>query len=399
MEPASFAIGFAGLAALFETCLRGFELFEQSKDFGRSYIVLLTRLDAQKLLFLIWGETVGLTRANGPNTLDMKEDTRVARLIQRHLECIRMIFEDADQLCSKYGVTETRPRGLRDRVSGSALMPFKKSQLPLRRYVRWFQKQSSYKLKAKWVIQDQSKFKIMLDDLSALLQQLREITSAIADIERQRDCFVEKINSCTGIEDLEIIEEALSEEDPAFSNAASERRMALTEAAITIQDDELRHHDDDDMVTHADSDPAAQALVDLNKLPPTHGELQEYQLEKTFSGVTATGHLNNLAMIQQKHRAQFSDLSNDETWNIHFDSGTLKPHAAQVLRKRLLRFQRDASMSCFISLGLENDRLVCPAYMGAKSVKTNLMITKDRLIGIIQGPVSPFRTYLYVSHR
>lgn len=57
MEPASFAIGVAGLAALFETCLRGFELFEQGKDFGRSYLLLMTRLDAQRLLFIIWGET------------------------------------------------------------------------------------------------------------------------------------------------------------------------------------------------------------------------------------------------------------------------------------------------------------------------------------------------------
>ena len=357
MEPASFAIGVAGLAALFETCLRGFELFEQSKDFGRSYIILMTRLDAQKLLFIIWGETVGLSRANRSKTLDLNEDTRTARLIQRHLECIRMIFEDADQLCSKYGVKKTWPREPPEPTSRSALISFR-SQLPVRRYARWFQKQSSYKLKAKWAIHDQNKFKIMLDDLSTLLQQLREITSAIADIDRQRDRFVEEINSQNGIEGLEILEEALSEEDPALSSAASERRMALTEAAMTIQDDELRQDDNDDLITHADSDPTAQALYDLNESPQTNDELQDYQLEEVCPVAADTGHQNNLAKIQQKNLTQLSGLAKTRFGDPKFHARVPRLKGAKRIERELRDYQRNGPTSSCISLGMEGDRLV-----------------------------------------
>lgn len=195
METAGFAISVVGLAALFETCLRGFELFDQSKDFGRSYLVLVTRLDAQKLLFRIWGETVGLARARRSKTLDlMKDGGRLASQVQRHLECIRIIFEDADRLCSKYGLIKTMPRKPRDPTSGSALVQ-SEFHSPLRRPVQLFQKQSSYQLKAKWVIQDQRKLKTMVDDLSTLLQELRQLTSAIADIQRQRNRFIKRISS------------------------------------------------------------------------------------------------------------------------------------------------------------------------------------------------------------
>ena len=365
MEPASFAVGVAGLAALFETCLRGFELFEQGMDFGRSYTVLLTRLDAQKLLFLIWGEAVGLTLANGSKARALMEDTKIARLIQRHLDCIRMIFEDADQLSRKYGATKRRPRGFRDILSRNSLTS-SNPHLPLRRYVRWFQKQSSFKLKAEWAIQDQTKFKTMLDDLSTLLQQLREITSAIADIKQQRDRFVEKVDSCDEIEDLEIIEEALSEEHPALSGAASERRMALTEAAMTIQDGSLRQHDNDDVVTHADSNPAAQASLDPNESPRENGELLNYQSEEPFSVVGAYGHQNNLDEIQQKNLAQLSALKNQAT-SVHFDVGTLRPFAAKWVTRQLRRFEAEARMTPFISLGLEGHRLVGQAYFGKSS--------------------------------
>lgn len=302
-------------------------------------------------------KTVGLSRSNESKSLYLNGDTRTARLIQRHLEFIRMIFEDADQLCSKYGVTKMCPREPREPTSESALMSFK-SQLSVRRYVRWFQKQGSYKLKGKWAIHDQNKFKIMLDDLSTLLQQLRKITSAIADIERQRDRFVEEINSHNRIEDLEIIEEALSEEDPAFSSTASERRVALTEAAMTIQDDGRRQDENDDIMTHADSDPAAQAIFDLNESPQTNGEPQDYRLEEAFPVGADTGNQNNLAKIQQENLRQISALANIRTRYLQFNPGSLGRGTANRVRMELLSFRNDASMSSFISLRLEGNRLV-----------------------------------------
>ena len=64
MEPVGFAISAAGLVALFESCLHGFELFEQSKAFARDHAVLLARLDAQRAILEIWGDAVGISKTD-----------------------------------------------------------------------------------------------------------------------------------------------------------------------------------------------------------------------------------------------------------------------------------------------------------------------------------------------
>ena len=347
MEPISFAISIASLSALFETCLRGFELFEQSKEFGRSYTILLTRLDAQKLLFLIWGEAIGLhvEERTDLKTRALMNDSKVLRLIHQHLECIQMLFEDADQLRRRYGVIKSRSWKSGTRKELEATNP-QDSHLPLRRYVRWFQGQSSYRLKARWAIQDQAKFKTMLDDLSTLLQQLRDITSAVADVQRQRNRFAEEIESCDAIEDLEIIEEALSDEDPVLSSAASERRTALTEAALTFKDDEPGQDNDSDIVTHADLDPTAQELWDASESLET-----EYAFEESSSIVTIYGHQNNLSKIQESDAA--SKLE-----HVAGQDG-LERYAIKRVRHELKRIWEQASETPFISLGLHDNRIVC----------------------------------------
>ena len=348
MEPVSFAISIASLSALFETCLRGFEIFEQGRDFGRSYTILLTRLDAQKILFHIWGEAVGLGlegQSVSLQRLALQNNTAVLRLIHQHLECIRMIFEDADQLRRRYGVVKSK--SWRSKISSAVGIAHSvDTKVPLRKYVSWFQGQSSFTTKARWAIQDQAKFKAMLDDLSTLLQELREITSAIADIQRQRNRFAEEIDDCELIEDLEIIEEALSEEDPVLSSVASERRMALTEAAMSVRNDKRWHDDGSDLITHADLDATAQRLSDEfdSSLPP------EDYYEPHSSVVNIYGYQNNLTVTQANDEVSISrgDYATDD----------LHPRTARRIQHELVRMGGGASETPFISLGVRGNRIV-----------------------------------------
>ena len=43
MEVTGLTISVAGLAALFDLCLKGFDLLEQGKDFSRDHTILMAR--------------------------------------------------------------------------------------------------------------------------------------------------------------------------------------------------------------------------------------------------------------------------------------------------------------------------------------------------------------------
>lgn len=60
---------------------------------------------------------------------------------------------------------------------------------------------------------------------------------------------------------------------------------------------QLRQQDKDDIVIHAPSHPAIQALFDPDELPESYSELPDYRLEEAFSVVTAPRHQNNPAKV------------------------------------------------------------------------------------------------------
>lgn len=150
---------------------------------------------------------------------------------------------------------------------------------------------------------DLTKFKSMLDDLSKLITDLREITSSLADIRHQREIFVAKeIAQRTDIEDLDVIEEALSQEDPTLSSAASERRTALTQTAFiswSLPGSSADGYEDDDMRTHADCDPDAQSSDMSDTSSDKANEVQPDTEEKPLEISVTYGHQNKLSEIQK----------------------------------------------------------------------------------------------------
>ncbi|KAL9011043.1 MAG: hypothetical protein Q9173_004079 [Seirophora scorigena] len=103
----------------------------------------------------------------------------------------------------------------------------------------------------------------MLDDLSKLIIELRETTSSIAGLRRQRKIFVNGVVERTDVDDLETIEEAHSSEGPAVSSAISERRITLTEAAKPVWSfpfSRLNQTMDEDIGNHAGSDDGDESV-------------------------------------------------------------------------------------------------------------------------------------------
>lgn len=370
MEAVGLAISVAGLTALFDACLRGFDLIERGKDFSRDHAVLLTRFDAQRAMLVIWGDAVGLSGTDDFSQSKCLSNPHLRTMIKAHLNCISMIFEDASQLSLKYGLKLVQSRPNHQTATARSGSPF-------RSYLAWFQKKTSYRRKATWVMRDLKKFESMLDNLSKLIAELREITSSIADLERQRKVFMDKISQCTDIDELEIVEEALSAEDPVLSSAASERRTALTEAAGTVRSMPMPGADmvqDEDMETHADSDTEAQAATKHGALSESHGE-SIFEDEQTPLEISKLyGHQNNLGEIQEKDQKQIRKLLDGITAG--YSSITMPSHwkdlVAKTVLRQLRRFQSKAYETPFISIG----------FAGFDNEEVRL----DRLIGRIQAP-------------
>ncbi|KAK1846430.1 ankyrin repeat domain-containing protein 52 [Colletotrichum chrysophilum] len=60
MEPVGLAVGVAGLAGLFSTCLEAVQRVDSYKNYGRESRSLAAQFDADKHRFEQWGQAVGI---------------------------------------------------------------------------------------------------------------------------------------------------------------------------------------------------------------------------------------------------------------------------------------------------------------------------------------------------
>ena len=186
--------------------IKAFDAIERGKHFARDHVVLLARLDIQQEMLLIWGRTVGLSAASDASLAERLLETRVRRLIQTHLECVQVIFDDVDQLKKKYGliningsgyaITDHRQVGA---VSEANIQP----TALLRARLSWTQKHTSLVVKGKWAIHDGSRFKCMVAELEDLIADLRDLTTSIAELNYQQHVFAGQIEASSSTEDLE----------------------------------------------------------------------------------------------------------------------------------------------------------------------------------------------------
>src|SRR5277367_4666205 len=204
MEPVSFSIGVAALASLFSTCLQCFEIINLGRNFSRDVEILMTKLESHKLIFSIWGHAVGLDN-DADKFSRLLLDPQICKGIHRLLTCIHMVFLDADKLTKKYGMKTIS-------VSAAGHWHIFRSR------VRLCQNETSLMSKMQWAVHDKDKFGAMVADLKDLIDQLRDLTASVADPERQRKTFIEEVSSVSDVPSLELLEEALKEDDVEASD-------------------------------------------------------------------------------------------------------------------------------------------------------------------------------------
>lgn len=118
MDPVSFAVGIAGLAGLFSTCLDVIDRVDSYKDFGVESRSIMAQFEADKHLFTKWAQDVGIDKdtdkLKNPYYL---ENPETILIIQNILSSIQEIFSQTKSTVSSlHPVVEAGPTSFPESV-------------------------------------------------------------------------------------------------------------------------------------------------------------------------------------------------------------------------------------------------------------------------------------------
>jgi hypothetical protein len=240
MDVAGLALGIAGIAGLFSTCLDCFQLIQRGRAFEKDYRILETKLDNQELRFSAWGRACGLIDIieGGSNPLESMPEIKTR--IQKTLECIRELFQDEKELKKRYGLRplEEAPSGssaglLTDAQSGS-------DSVASRRGIGTFflrkkqQRAVGFFGSARWAICDRDKLSELINHLKDFNDDLEAMTR-IMDIPRKQRIIVEyEVEEITELEVLEEVADAGADDSDVVSDTASHRLVMIYEGSEII---------------------------------------------------------------------------------------------------------------------------------------------------------------------
>src|ERR1700712_1621723 len=100
-EAAGLIVGVVALAGTFKDCIDLFAYVSASRNIGRDYELLNTKLDVEKALLLQWADRLRLLTRDHDARLD-EPTTRDA--ISCVLESIQLLLGDSETLQERYGM-------------------------------------------------------------------------------------------------------------------------------------------------------------------------------------------------------------------------------------------------------------------------------------------------------
>jgi hypothetical protein len=244
MEVAGLALGIAGLAGLFTSCIGTFQLIQHGRSFGKDFKILETKFSNQELRLRTWGRACGLVDSEVENYDPILDEPELHQQLQATLECIKHLLCDGFKLRKQYGLKPCKTRrrtGSLDlsRTRSSTTTSFAPSTTTFHRLFRNHKpgKSSSICSATSWVIEDKDKFSELvmhlrefIDDLEALT---RKTTTAI--VERQLVFIGFEVESICDVETLEDMEMARCGEIDAISDAASLRLEKISQGTMSLR--------------------------------------------------------------------------------------------------------------------------------------------------------------------
>ncbi|MCJ1473348.1 hypothetical protein MMC13_001999 [Lambiella insularis] len=324
MEIAGLALGVAGLAGLFNVCVQCFDMIQLGRARNRDFEVLHTKLDNQKVRFMIWGQVLGFDEATRSQSTLERPDIRSS--IVRTMQCIIGLFQESNDITGKYGLgEESSSKTLAAQTGNNASA--------LRETFRRFQARINRSSKdprsttLRWVIVDQKKFLILVQDLRELIDDLESITRSSEALARQRVIVTYEIGSVSDIASLELVEDAATDSQDVLSSAASSRIETLSlsrQTGVPGQDAASSH---DSFVTAPTSIMQVMALSDqpvTSIITASFAEPQNQRVinflknARTSEGVNSLRVAENFALAQ---RDKFKRIVQSNKDNFSADAG------------------------------------------------------------------------------
>lgn len=156
MEVAGFTIGVVGLASLFGACIDAIDHVDSYRRFGIESRYITAQLNADKILFKIWADEVGVVDGK----LDIVNRAEVVAAVERILSSIHELFVDTEQALSKLQL-ENSGKYLASPQNAHQPNPRKHMLLPVGRGD-----------KVVWALRGKSKFTTQVEVFKTLVEKL-----------------------------------------------------------------------------------------------------------------------------------------------------------------------------------------------------------------------------------
>lgn len=226
-EPASLAIGIAGIATLFDSAVNALEYIHFAKTFGADFQHCQLRLDNACLRLSRWGEAAGIIHVDDltsslANTrldeADLPEAKRILDGILAEIRCARDIE-------AKFTPAAAGPiKDVRTDLSDSNLTMHKK----MRAIIRRRQRHTSLLDKASWAIRERARFSELIGKIIALIDDLEKLFPAVRDVEK--DLVTRETFELT--EGLRMLATAIKDQDQALTAALGDMLKPVEKSYI-----------------------------------------------------------------------------------------------------------------------------------------------------------------------
>lgn len=205
------AVGIAGVIGAFKDAVDVFGLIADSKQLGRDYEVLETKLDIEKTVLLHWANRTKLLQPDYDRRLD---EPSTHRAVVKILSSIHLLLSDAEPLRRRYGLEKSVIKeehttastlihelaavgnhpdqvGIRGARPGIEVDPSPISERRMKSFITDFQslqlrmnarqKESSKRSKLRWVVADKAKIEVLIQDLAYFTTKLHAVLPAAND--------------------------------------------------------------------------------------------------------------------------------------------------------------------------------------------------------------------------
>ncbi|KAI0892495.1 prion-inhibition and propagation-domain-containing protein [Annulohypoxylon nitens] len=205
-------VGVAGVIGAFKDTIDLFNIFMSSREFGRDYEILDTKVDIERAILLQWADSVRLLRPDYDKRLD---DGVVQRAVAGILGCIKFLMGDEAQLKNRYGLKEKvevdeQGGGVSSAtvIGGPRLTRFIQEfeAMNLRSKIR--DKTTTFSKKACWVIRDKEKFERLVGELAHFTTKLMQIVPVSVPNETTQCAPEQDIAAVHGLKELKLIFDA-----------------------------------------------------------------------------------------------------------------------------------------------------------------------------------------------